>query len=1083
MKKNKLNENEESGLKSVNTAMGEKVVRIVISGESVAKTKDAIIKLIKRQDSDATINYFEATGKIVGNVKEFRLDSIKRDLKSYDPTIVVEKKPLVKSLKEGEKRLVKITKEQYNRIFASGLIKESVESPLYVEYYKDMSGEEPFELGGNKYQYVWAKYPTGKKDIGVYAFGQDLVYSYDTFRKMHRLQNEETSIVKGGLSRVDKTFKKAFAGKEISDMKVTRENEMTGKPFKIAKPLKGVSVSKQGKFGKSITEGEDNLKEETLELIKYLYRESKDFSPFWEEHDLTYDDICDALLAKKLIIKKDGKFEVSKSLGNSEAAKQSIEDELRTMIGGEEESIDEGDWFDNHPDHPANQPDPQYRQGTNVKNPKLGIVADNGELAIFKSEDGTLYVFYYDHIDREEFKEYADIEIIGYDDDGEGGYDAEYSDDWDIDEDVLFNYVNDNLSSLKIGDGLDAYESGDFDLVKIDDELREDLLRMYDKDQRITKILSSLNESESEEERMSRLKAVIAQRRADSQKYEDEYFKKRDAQNVLNTKKANQAEKGMGLKSVPAPEPKKPVGQYNVFGGVDEMTSTGSVGGAFTPALSMDNSSVVKKTMPNVPVVKENTVAGPASTGPYDANALPGIKRDGSFKETAKPNAFKKTQWSGGGFVDFNDCVDLNNKPAGTGCSAGAVDNVVKIRKTKGNVNAPSLNEGMMREALKLQHDKKENRLIVLSDLEGRAASQETFSNKNVLKQAGFVWTGTNWAIPVDKLDVAKQTLSLINKAEYLIDTLEDLEDAIDDSGADNKSLLKARLDQYISDLANATDEAALSAEIRRYLTFFSKFHSYSFYNRMLIFIQKPDATKVASYKTWQSKFRQVNKGAKAITVLAPVSSKVGSPAASDDETENDMINALGAGRQTVTRFKAVSVFDISDTTAMDERGEVPEQPQWWGENTPSETADMLFGAVVEVAKDLGINVTQTDAKGGEKGFSAGDHINISSDVSGAGRLSTMIHEIAHELMHWKKSSIYFIDNGDGRQKSELQELQAESVSYVVLKHYGIPVAHHATYLALWKANKDRIQNNLEIISKVSQFIITKIDAQVSEGK
>ena len=85
--------------------------------------------------------------------------------------------------------------------------------------------------------------------------------------------------------------------------------------------------------------------------------------------------------------------------------------------------------------------------------------------------------------------------------------------------------------------------------------------------------------------------------------------------------------------------------------------------------------------------------------------------------------------------------------------------------------------------------------------------------------------------------------------------------------------------------------------------------------------------------------------------------------------------------------------------------------------------------------------------------------------------------------MHWKKSSIYYIDNGEGKEKRELQELQAESVSYTVLKHYGIPVSHHATYLALWKANKDRIMNNLEIISKVSQFIINKIDAQIAGGK
>jgi hypothetical protein len=246
----------------------------------------------------------------------------------------------------------------------------------------------------------------------------------------------------------------------------------------------------------------------------------------------------------------------------------------------------------------------------------------------------------------------------------------------------------------------------------------------------------------------------------------------------------------------------------------------------------------------------------------------------------------------------------------------------------------------------------------------------------------------------------------------------------------------------------------------------------------MLIFIQKPDATKVASFKLWETKFRRVKKGAKAIKVLAPA----GKPEMTqyDDETTALMGQMGMTNRPQITRFKAVNVFDVSDTEPIDERGDVPDSPQWWGDNTPSETADILFDAVSEVATDLGIRVTQSSAQGGEKGYSAGDHINISSDVSGAARLSTTIHEIAHELMHWKKSSIYFIDNGEGKEKNQLQELQAESVSYVVLKHYGIPVAHHATYLALWKANKERIQNNLEIISKVSQFIIDKIDKQVS---
>ena len=61
------------------------------------------------------------------------------------------------------------------------------ESPLYVKYLSLMKGEEPFMMQGTKYEYVWAEYPGGIKDIGVYSYANDLVYSYDSFRKMMNL--------------------------------------------------------------------------------------------------------------------------------------------------------------------------------------------------------------------------------------------------------------------------------------------------------------------------------------------------------------------------------------------------------------------------------------------------------------------------------------------------------------------------------------------------------------------------------------------------------------------------------------------------------------------------------------------------------------------------------------------------------------------------------------------------------------------------------------------------------------------------------------------------------------------------------
>ncbi len=436
------------------------------------------------------------------------------------------------------------------------------------------------------------------------------------------------------------------------------------------------------------------------------------------------------------------------------------------------------------------------------------------------------------------------------------------------------------------------------------------------------------------------------------------------------------------------------------------------------------------------------------------------------------------TASAAGDQTDPWSAYDLNLYPTAGLQKTGVNESAsLKLEKDMIELELSNLEEGVIHEALKLQHDKEQNRLIVVSDLDGKAANQETFKNKALLKQNGFIWTGNHWAIPVDKFETAKKTLSTANKVEYIINSLEDVEEAVMAADADNKSLLKTKLDQYISDLANATDEAALSAEIRRYLTFFSKFHNYSFFNKILIYIQKPDATRVASFNTWKSKFRQVQKGAKGITILAPLISKQKGV----EDVDSSVDGSALSNEKEIRGFKAVNVFDISDTKPIDERGEIPEEPKWWGENTPSETADKLYAAVVEVAKDMHINVTQNDAKRGEKGYSAGDHINISTGVSGAGRLSTMIHEIAHELMHHRSSSIYY-QGDDVRRNSAIMELQAESVSYVVLKHYDLPVSHHATYLALWKANKEQIQKNLEVISKVSEFIIKKIDEEIASG-
>lgn len=93
-----------------------------------------------------------------------------------------------------------------------------------------------------------------------------------------------------------------------------------------------------------------------------------------------------------------------------------------------------------------------------------------------------------------------------------------------------------------------------------------------------------------------------------------------------------------------------------------------------------------------------------------------------------------------------------------------------------------------------------------------------------------------------------------------------------------------------------------------------------------------------------------------------------------------------------------------------------------------------------------------------------------------------MVHELSHELMHWKKTSPFYDEaNIQVNNTRALKELQAESVSYIVLKHYDLEVSHHPTYLALWRANKDKIQTNVKIISSVARFIIERLD-EIAKG-
>jgi hypothetical protein len=390
-----------------------------------------------------------------------------------------------------------------------------------------------------------------------------------------------------------------------------------------------------------------------------------------------------------------------------------------------------------------------------------------------------------------------------------------------------------------------------------------------------------------------------------------------------------------------------------------------------------------------------------------------------------------------------------------------------------------------LKEDIFLKKDDTNKKIVIFSDKEDkRDRVKETIGLSKEFRKLGFDWKPDlgHWVGDYDKLEAVNVLIKGHNKLRKIIDDLEMLENFVEETDVEQskKNLIMDKLDMYINDLANATDQAAMDAAIRNYLTFYSRFHNYSLTNSFLIYLQKKDAKKVAGYNTWKKNNRGVKKGATAIWIWFPMQVKSDAEVDTTGVDFSQVDDAVKKG-QTVTRFSMGKVYDISDTYPLNEKGEVPETPKWYADNDKNEVADELVIKLKQFAESLNIKVTKDTAKGGEKGFSAGEHINLSSDIEGVAVASVLVHELAHELLHWKTKSPFYIDD-PAAQTAEMRELQAESVSYAVMKYFELPVTQHPTYLALWKANKEKIMVNLNVIVKCSKFIIDGVESMSDDN-
>ena len=266
------------------------------------------------------------------------------------------------------------------------------------------------------------------------------------------------------------------------------------------------------------------------------------------------------------------------------------------------------------------------------------------------------------------------------------------------------------------------------------------------------------------------------------------------------------------------------------------------------------------------------------------------------------------------------------------------------------------------------------------------------------------------------------------------------------------------------------------SEQFRSFLDTMSKFHNYSLNNIHLLKMQNPNVSHVASFNKWKTDFeRTVKKGSKALKIWVPYQVKTKISANQNELSFSPSENEMEEKEVTVTRFKLGNVFDVSQT-------EGKELPKAINELTGSvKDYEDLYRAAKAVSMDNQVSISFEEIKreGANGYYSPNENrIVISKGLKGQEHiLKTIFHEMAHSDLHRGTNAQY----GDDQYRK--QELQAESVAYVVANHFGFDTSSYSFgYLAIWAKDKNGFEDmveQLQIVQKEAKSLINQMDAKL----
>lgn len=294
------------------------------------------------------------------------------------------------------------------------------------------------------------------------------------------------------------------------------------------------------------------------------------------------------------------------------------------------------------------------------------------------------------------------------------------------------------------------------------------------------------------------------------------------------------------------------------------------------------------------------------------------------------------------------------------------------------------------------------------------------------------------------------------------------------DKRADQLKEITERLEQGVKDIFT-------SEMYTKYLLTMSKFHNYSFNNTLLIAMQRPDATLVAGYNAWKNKFnRYVKKGEKGIQIIAPAPVKEREEREKiDKDTGLTVLNENGEPEievveRVIPRFRVTTVFDYAQTDGD------PLPTLEVNELTARVKDYTLLKEAIEQVSPVPIRFGEIE--GSAKGYYShmDKEICVRADMGESQTIKTMIHEVAHAMLHDSDQM-----KQRGEEKDQLtKETEAESIAFTVCSALGIDTSDYSfPYVASWASGKElkELKDSMDTIRLTAADFLEKLETAVAE--